>query len=212
MNKQYPTYVVTGTDTDIGKTVVSAILTVLLHAVYYKPVQAGTEGGTDTERVRAMTGLNDTHFLPERFCLKNPLSPHLAAELEQLTIEPTQLDLPSVNRPLVVEGAGGVLVPINRQTLYADIFAQWQVPVVICARTRLGGINHALLTIEALQTRNIPIHGLIFIGDDQPDTVQSIVQTSGVRSLGRLPILSAIDQPTIVNATQYFSIADFIPQ
>ena len=200
--------IVTGTDTGIGKTVVSAMLTLALDGIYWKPIQAGTADGTDRKRVAAMTGLPEKRFHPERHVLREPLSPHRAAELDGVEIRAETLDLPAdipSDRRLIIEGAGGVLVPINRQMLQAELFVRWQAPAVLCARTRLGTINHTLLSLEALKRRGIDVLGIVFVGDSMPDSERTIVEFGGVRSLGRLPILPVLD----VNALQAAFAASF---
>ncbi|MEA2825069.1 MAG: adenosylmethionine---8-amino-7-oxononanoate aminotransferase [Alphaproteobacteria bacterium] len=204
--------IVTGSDTGIGKTVVCAMLTLALDGIYWKPIQSGTDGGTDTHRVRALTDLPPSHFLPERYVLREPLSPHRAAELDGITIAPESLDLPQTagNRRLIVEGAGGVLVPIDRQTLQIELFSRWRAPVLVVARTTLGTINHTLLTLEALQRRAIEVMGVIFVGDAMPDTERTIAEFGGLKILGRLPILPALDAGTLREAfATHFDRRDF---
>src|SRR6266550_3920785 len=206
------TLIVTGSDTGVGKTVVCAMLTLALKGIYWKPIQSGTAGGTDTQRVQAMTGLPSSHFLPERYVLREPLSPHRAAELDGITIEAESLDLPQTNakRWLIVEGAGGVLVPINRQTLQIALFSRWQAPVIIVARTALGTINHTLLSLEALKRRSIEVMGIIFVGDAMPDTKRTIAEFGGVKSLGRLPFLPALNADSLREAFDaHFDRRDF---
>lgn len=206
-------FVVTGTDTDIGKTVFCAALTVALGASYWKPVQAGLEGGTDSERIAQLTGLSDagpTRIFPEAHRLVTPASPHLAAEIDGVEIDPSSLILPACSGPLVIEGAGGALVPITRKMLFADLFARWQLPVILCARTGLGTINHSLAMIEALRSRHVPIHGIAFIGDAMPDSEAVIPQISGVPRLGRLPRLEKLDRDNLLSAFHAgFDLKDF---
>ena len=207
---QPPTFVITGTDTEIGKTVASAMLTLALQAIYWKPVQSGTEDVTDTLRVRQLTGLPDSHFLPEKYVLKNPLSPHRSAELDGVEIDPDTLTLPHTKRTLLVEGAGGLMVPLTRQHLFIDVFAKWQKPVILCARTGLGTINHTLLSIEALKQRGIPLHGLIFIGPDNADNMRTIADFSGVRILGHVPRMEAVNSTTLQKTfAERFKSEDF---
>lgn len=204
--------IVTGSDTGVGKTAVCAMLTLALNGVYWKPIQSGTDGGTDTQRVRAMTNLPPSHFLPERYVLHAPLSPHRAAELDGISIALESLDLPqtSDNRRLIVEGAGGVLVPIDRQTLQIALFSRWRAPVIVVTRTVLGTINHTLLTLEALQRRAIKVIGVIFVGDAMPDTERTIAEFGGVKCLGRLPILTTLDAGTLREAFDaHFNRHDF---
>ncbi|RWF75148.1 MAG: ATP-dependent dethiobiotin synthetase BioD [Mesorhizobium sp.] len=175
--------VVTGTDTGIGKTVFSAGLAGLLDGFYWKPVQSGLDGETDSEVVERLAGLPPGRVLPEVYRLKEPLSPHRSAELDGVAIDVAELSLPDLPGPIVIEGAGGLMVPLNRRTKFIDIFAQWRVPVILCARTKLGTINHTLLSIEALRARPIPLIGIAFIGDEVADTQRTIVEFSGVRQL-----------------------------
>lgn len=185
-------FIVTGTDTDVGKTVFAAALAGHLGGWYWKPVQAGLDGGTDRERVAALSGLPAERLLPEAWRLTTPCSPHRAAEIEGIEIDPGALALPP-QRPLVVEGAGGALVPLTREVLFADLFARWGLPTIVVARTALGTINHSLLTIEALRVRGVPIHGVAFIGDAVEDSEATICTIGGVRRLGRLPWLDPLD-------------------
>jgi dethiobiotin synthetase len=203
-------FIVTGTDTNVGKTVFAAALTNALGAKYWKPIQAGLDGETDAECVRKLANLSQDRMLPEAYRLAMPASPHRAAEAEGIEISPAKLKLPDVDGPLVVEGAGGLMVPVNRQTLMIDVFASWRLPVVLVARTALGTINHSLLSIEALNGRNIPILGIAFIGDEIGDTERTIVEMGNVKKLGRLPRLDHITPSKLVNAfAEHFSIEDF---
>ncbi|MDF2385540.1 ATP-dependent dethiobiotin synthetase BioD [Nostoc ellipsosporum NOK] len=198
--------VVTGTDTDIGKTVFAAGLAGALGATYWKPVQSGLAGASDAERVAALSG---AAVLPEAYRLNTPCSPHLAAEIDGVTIDPARLDPPAID-PLVIEGAGGVLVPVTRELLYADLFARWRLPVVLVARTALGTINHSLLSIEALRARGVPILGVAFVGAANEDSEATIAAIGGVRRLGRLPILDTLDRPALAAAfAQAFTCTDF---
>jgi dethiobiotin synthetase len=193
-------FIVSGTDTGIGKTTVAAMLVLALDALYWKPIQSGTQDGTDTQRVRALTLLPDDRFLPERYVLLKPLSPHRAAELDGVAIEPEALMVPAAARTLIVEGAGGLMVPITRRFLQIDLFADWGLPIILCARTALGTINHTLLSIEALRSRRLQLHGLIFVGNDNADNVRTIVEFSGARVLGHVPQLQSIDRGALLDA------------
>lgn len=206
--------VVTGTDTGIGKTVVAAMLTLALDAVYWKPVQSGTADGSDTATVAALTGLGPESFVLERYVLTEPLSPHRSAELDGIEIDPHALTLPAAaadGRLLIVEGAGGLMVPITRRTLYIDVFQRWGVPVVLVARTALGTINHSLLSIEALRRRDVPILGIVFVGDSIPDTERTICEYADVTRLGRLPRLPELNAAALQAAfSAHFHAEDFI--
>ena len=185
-------YIVTGTDTDVGKTVFAAGLVGHLGAAYWKPVQAGTDGGTDSNRVTTLTG-GRGRILPEAHVLATPCSPHQAARIDGVAITTGHLALPEVDGPLVVEGAGGVLVPFADNLLAVDLFAHWGLPVILVARTALGTINHSLLSIEALRTRGIAVHGIVFSGEASPDSEAAITQIGAVRHLGRLPWLNPLE-------------------
>jgi dethiobiotin synthetase len=193
-------YLVSGTDTGIGKTTVAAMLLLALDALYWKPLQSGTQDGTDRERVQALTHLPADRLLPERYVLSQPLSPHRAAELDGVAIDPKSLAVPAAERTLIIEGAGGLLVPITRQLLQIDLFTDWDLPVILCARTALGTINHTLLSIEALRRRRLRLHGVVFVGDDNPDNIRTIGEISGARVLGRLPRLEPLDRAALLGA------------
>ena len=202
--------VVTGTDTDVGKTVFAAALVSALRAKYWKPIQAGLVDGSDSQRVTELAGLPSDAILPEAYRLTTPCSPHRAAEIDGVTIDPSLLVLPTCGDQLVVEGAGGALVPITRSLLYADLFVLWQAPVVVVARTTLGTINHSLLTLEALHRRSVPILGIAFVGDPHEDSEATIAELGEVRRLGRLPLLSTLSRETVAEAfSANFDLKDF---
>lgn len=203
--------VVTGTDTGIGKTVFSAGLVGLLDGFYWKPVQSGLDEETDSEVVARLSGLPAGRVLPEVYRLKMPLSPHRSAEIDGIAIEAAKLSLPQLPGPLVIEGAGGLMVPLNRQTRFIDVFKEWQLPVVLCARTALGTINHTLLSVEALRARSITLLGIAFIGDEMVDTQKTIAEMGKVRVLGRLPRLDPLT-PRALAATMRaaFKASDFM--
>ena len=188
-----PQLVVCGTDTDVGKTVVSALLVQGLGAHYWKPVQSGIEHGGDSGWIQALLGLPAERICPEGYRLTNPVSPHWAAELDGLRIEPERLALPKVAGPLVVETAGGLLVPLRRDWLQIEQIAQWQRPVVLVARSGLGTLNHTLLSVEALRHRNIPLLGLVLNGPPHPDNPRTLTELSGAPVLAQLPRLDPLD-------------------
>ncbi|WP_072384378.1 dethiobiotin synthase [Novosphingobium sp. NDB2Meth1] len=202
-------FVVTGTDTGIGKTVFSAALTGALGAHYWKPVQSGLADGADKDSVASLAAVPAARIIPEAYRLTEPLSPHRAAELDGVSIDPDVLVLPEV-RPLVVEGAGGALVPLTREVTYADVFAEWGLLTIIVARTSLGTINHSLLTIEALRARRVPIHGVAFVGEANEDNEATICEMGKVHRLGRLPVLPALAPETLSDAfARGFNLEDF---
>lgn len=202
--------VVTGTDTGIGKTVFAAGLVGMLDGAYWKPVQSGLSDETDSQVVARLAGLPRERILPEAHRLTQPLSPHRAAELDGVSIDPGRLEIPRSDRPVIVEGAGGLMVPLTRSSLLIDVFARWRAPVVLCARTALGTINHTLLSIEALERRGIPLLGVAFMGEDIPDTPRIIAELGRVRVLGRLPRMDPLTPQTLRTAMNAaFRRADF---
>lgn len=206
-----PCIIVTGTDTGIGKTVFAAALVGAMGACYWKPVQAGQdEDGGDLDRVVRLAGVESDRIIPEAYRLTTPCSPHRAAEIDGVSIDPARLTLPQVDGPLVIEGAGGVLVPLTRETTYADQFARWQCPVVLVARTALGTINHSLLSIEALRARRIGLLGVAFVGEANEDSEATICQMGKARRLGRLPRLDPLTPETLRAAfAANFRLEDF---
>ncbi|MBA3811558.1 MAG: ATP-dependent dethiobiotin synthetase BioD [Caulobacteraceae bacterium] len=205
-----PIFVVTGTDTGIGKTVFAAALVQALGARYWKPVQAGLAEETDSQVVARLSGADPSRILSEAWRLTTPVSPHLAAEIDGVSIDPDDLTPPRSEGPLVVEGAGGLMVPLDRDTLTIDLFARWGAPVILCGRTSLGAINHALLSLEALAARRVPVLGMAFIGDQMADTQATVAAFSGVKVLGRLPFLDPLTSATLRRAfADHFQLADF---
>jgi dethiobiotin synthetase len=177
---------VTGIGTGVGKTVVSAIIAESLKANYWKPIQAGDLDSSDSIVVDGLT--NSVKVLPEGFKLETPMSPHEAAKIDGVNISLDSLTLPSVEGNLVIEGAGGLMVPFNYEgETYLDLFRKWRIPVVVVSRHYLGSINHTLLTIELLQKEGIEIKGIVFNGDEHPSTEKIILSKSGVQCLGRIP-------------------------
>ncbi|WP_439360449.1 dethiobiotin synthase [Bradyrhizobium sp. DASA03007] len=190
--------VVTGTDTGVGKTVFSAGLAHLLGAKYWKPIQAGLEGETDSEAAARLGGLAPDRVIPELYRLRTPASPHHSAEIDGVRINVESFHLPDCRDwPLVIEGAGGLMVPLNRGVLYIDIFERWSLPVVLCASTKLGTINHSLLSIEALRKRQIRVLGIAFVGERNPESEKVICEIGRVRWLGRLPWILPLTANTL---------------
>lgn len=213
-------FIITGTDTNAGKTLAAACLLLGTDGCYWKPLQSGTDETTqltDREWVQKITGLDDSHFLPETYRFKNPLSPHRAAELENITIEPEKIlsgyhhhlsRLTPHASCLLIEGAGGLMVPVTRNLLQIDLFAQMNAiapaPVILVARTGLGTINHTLLSIAAIRERKLPLHGILFSGPENPDNIRTIAEISGAHILGHIPQLNTIHSDTL---RQVFTIA-----
>jgi dethiobiotin synthetase len=177
--------IVTGPGTEVGKTVVSAILTSIFQADYWKPIECGNQECSDTEVMKTLINpLSQVH--PPMYSFKAPLSPHQAARLEHIQIDPYLIIPPKTTRPLVIETAGGILVPLNPHTLTLDLFESWKGLWVIVSKHYLGSINHTLLTVEKLKQRNASILGLIFNGEPNADTEEAILHFSNLPFLGRL--------------------------
>jgi dethiobiotin synthetase len=189
--------VVCGTDTDVGKTVVSALLVEGLGARYWKPVQSGIEGGGDRDRLQALLALPPERIVPESYRLAAPVSPHWAAEREGLAIDPERLALPTGDGPLVVETAGGVLVPLRRDWLQIEQLQRWNLPVVLVARSGLGTLNHTLLTLEALRRRQLTVLGLVLNGPPHPDNPRTLAELGAVPVLAELPPLEPLDREAL---------------
>lgn len=215
-------YVITSTGTDVGKTVFAAGLCGLIGAEYWKPVQSGLAGnvpmpgdaapapeplaGTDRAEVARLSGV-PTH--PEAALLRVPLSPHRAAELQGVALDPGSWTPPPADR-LVIEGAGGALVPVTRDLLFADLFTRWQLPVIVVCATGLGTISHSLTALESLRARGVPLHGVAFVGPANDDNMATIGQIGGVRVLGRLPLLEPLDRDSLAAAMRAaFRAEDF---
>ena len=193
---------VTGTDTDAGKTVVAAALVAALGGLYWKPVQSGLEQspGGDGAVVAALTGHLPEDFPQPAYAFQAPLSPDQAAALEGRRIDPERIVLPEVQRFLVVEGAGGLMVPLDETTLMIDLAGRLGLPVVLAARTGLGTLNHTLLSLEALARRGLPVAGVVFSGPDHPRNLETIRRLGGVPVLGRIPWLDPLTPAALAAA------------
>jgi dethiobiotin synthetase len=191
--------VVCGTDTDVGKTVVSAWLVQGLGASYWKPVQSGLDGGGDSDRVQGLLQLPPERVLREAYRLSQPVSPHWAAEQDGLRIDAEQLVLPSCQGSLVVETAGGLLVPLGRDWLQIEQLQRWNLPVLLVGRSGLGTLNHCLLSIEALRARGIHLLGLVLNGPPHPDNPRTLTTISGVPVLAQLPPLSPLSAAALAH-------------
>lgn len=187
-----PKYFVTGIGTEVGKTIVSAILVKALEADYWKPVQSGDLDFTDTDKVTAWAGMSTERIHPETYRLSLPMSPHASAASDGVRISLNDFELPDTPNSLIVEGAGGLMVPLNEEDVMIDLIAHLKIPVVLVSRNYLGSINHTLLSIEALQRRRIPIAGLIFNGESVPTTESIITKMTGLEPWFRVPELEAV--------------------
>ena len=193
-------YIITGIGTEVGKTVVSAIVAESLRANYWKPVQAGDLNHSDSMKVDNWT--DNVNVMDERHCLKTPMSPHAAAEIDGVRIASHDFQIPDVE-PLVIEGAGGLMVPLNESGLtYLDLFQKWNLPVILVSRHYLGSINHTLMSIDALKQRSIPIKGIIFVGDEHPTTESIILKTTGIALIARIPLTNEVNKDFITEQSK----------
>jgi len=190
------TYFITGIGTDVGKTVVSAIVSQALNATYWKPIQSGTIDTYDRYFIEEFC-TDKVTTIPEWLALKAPLSPHAAAKLENIEIDVTKLHLPKIDNHLVVEGAGGIMVPITDDFSFLDLMNRWKIPVIVVSKHYLGSINHTLLTLEVLKVNKIPLQGVIFVGEENKETEQVISAHCEGKILGRIPWISTITKEWI---------------
>ena len=204
------TIFITGNGTDIGKTIISAIITEHLEADYWKPVQSGELDNTDTMKVKRLIYNSKTVFHTERFKLTQPLSPHASAEIDGIQIQLEDFKLPVTNNHLVIEGAGGLMVPLNNKILIADLITHFASSVILVSRNYLGSINHTLLTIQELRRRNIPIIGIVFNGEHTPQTENFILQYSQLPLLFRVDMEEKIDKQTILKYSKQINLSDKI--
>lgn len=197
---------VTGIGTDVGKTVVAAILAEALQADYWKPVQSGSEQGTDRETVRSLISNSKTICHPESYSLKAFLSPHDAAKKENVIIDAGQIKLPSTSNSIVIEGAGGVFVPLNDNYFVIDLIQTLKAEVVLVSKNYLGSINHTLLTIEALKSRGIQLTGIVFNGNPYPEGELIILSHSGLPEIGRVFQEKEINRSVISRYAKQFNL------
>jgi len=196
---------VTGISTEVGKTIASAIITESLQADYWKPIQAGDLDNTDTHKIARLISNSKTKIHQSAFELKTPMSPHAAAEIDGIKIEPKYINEPLTENHLVIEGAGGLLVPLNKEDTILDIIKP-NYKVVVVSRHYLGSINHTLLTVNLLKQKGFDI-ALIFSGDENPDTENVILYKTGVAMIGRIDEESNFDKTTVKKYANRFKQA-----
>jgi dethiobiotin synthetase len=194
-------FFVTGTDTNVGKTVLSALLVAALDAVYWKPVQTGASEGTDRESVRRWAEATDERLPQERYRFDPPVSPHLASREVGVRIALDAFEFPAapVGRKWIVEGAGGVMVPLNERDLMRDLMQRIGFPVIVAARTALGTINHTLLTLAALREARLAICGVVLIGDENIENRRAIEHYGDARVVGHIPLLKKINRAALLD-------------
>ena len=195
---------ITGIGTDVGKTVASAIVVEALQADYWKPIQAGDLDFSDTYKVKSQILNHKSKFFPNAYELNTPASPHYAAQLDGIVIDLNQIKEPITENHLVIEGAGGILVPLNDSDCIIDLI-QKDYKVIVVSRHYLGSINHTLLTIEALKSRKISVAGIIFSGDENKATEEIILKKSGAKFIGRIENEPYFDQNVIRYYADKFS-------
>ncbi|MEI8136923.1 MAG: dethiobiotin synthase [Bacteroidota bacterium] len=205
MNK----YFITGIGTGVGKTVVSAILTEALKADYWKPLQCGLSGGTDKDLVYSLISNSTSVFHNESYSFKEPVSPHLAASLENQKIKLEQMHLPEINNDIIIEGAGGLLVPLNDSNYVIDLAQEFEAEVILVCRNYLGCINHSLLSIDFLVKNNFPVKGLVLVGNFDKAVRAAITNYSELLILAEIPEMSEISKETILNQAQKINLSLF---
>ena len=197
------TYFITGIGTEVGKTMVSAIITEALEADYWKPIQAGELENSDTHKVKYLVSNKKTVFHPNSFELKTPMSPHAAAEIDGVKITSAKIKRPKTSNDLVIEGAGGLLVPISSKEVIADLIEPSD-KIIVISRHYLGSINHTLLTLEALKSRGLNIFGIIFNGEKNDSSEGVILEMTGVSCLGRIDAEPYFDKNVIKEYAEEF--------
>ncbi|MFC5282730.1 dethiobiotin synthase [Pedobacter alpinus] len=194
MNK---TYFVTGIGTENGKTVTAAILVEKLKADYWKPIQSGDLEQSDTLKVESLISNSNTKFHPETYRLTQPFSPHYSAQLDGVKIDLAEFNIPQTTNNLIIEGAGGLMVPLNNEDLIIDLIKKLGVEVILVSKNYLGSINHTLLSVEALNNRKIPIKGIIFNGEPNPATESIILKKTGLAVVAHIPLLTNLNKESI---------------
>src|SRR5437867_6821613 len=189
-----PDLFVTGTDTGVGKTLLSALLVAALSRKYWKPIQTGACEGTDRQSVIRWAAVRADHAYPETYLLEPPVSPHLAAKQQGIVIDIQRIRRPASMDPIVIEGAGGVLVPINERAFMLDLMLQLGAPVVVASRTALGTINHTLLTVSAIRQAKLTLRGVVMIGTENVENRLAIERYGNVPVIGWIPWLEKIDR------------------
>lgn len=195
-------FFVTGIGTEIGKTIASAVLTEALEADYWKPIQSGDLDNTDSMKIKRWISNPHTCIHPERYRLNQPLSPHASAALDGVEIKVSDFELPKTDRPLIVEGAGGLLVPLSLQETMLDLIEHLQLPVILVVRHYLGSINHTLLSLEVLRVRGIELVGIVYNGVENVASERAIETLGGVKVLGRVGEMAHLSPEAIAQQAE----------
>ncbi len=199
-------FIICGTDTDVGKTLISSFFVRGLQSFYWKPIQSGIETETDSQSVLRLSGIKKEKILKEAYIFNKPVSPHWASEIDGKKIDINLLNLPSIDSSLVIETAGGLMVPITRNLLQIDQIKKWDLPVIIVCKSSLGTLNHTLLSIEALKKRNIEILGLIINGEKHLDNPKTLQEFSKLKIIAEFPKLSNVDKNNLDRLWQELNI------
>ncbi len=191
---------ITGIGTDIGKTLISAILVEKFKADYWKPIQSGDLHNSDTMKVKSLITNATSVFHPESYRLTQPFSPHKSADLDGISIELQSISLPKTsNNTLIIEGAGGLMVPLNNRKYIVDLIQTLEADVILVIKNYLGSINHTLLSLELLKLKNIPVKGIIFNGENDSYSEQAILNHSKLSILGRVPFVVELNREKIID-------------
>jgi len=194
---------IVGIDTEVGKTIISAIVTEALQADYWKVLQAGDLHQLDTDTVKSLVSNTKTKFYKERYLLTQPMSPHAAANIDGIQINISDFKLPKIENDLVVEGAGGLLVPINEKgDMLVDLFAELVDEVILVSKNYLGSINHTLMSVEILKQKKIKIKGIIFNGISNPESERIIEKLSGIKIIGKIPFADCLNKEFVLKSAK----------
>ena len=207
-------FFISGTDTNVGKTIVSAILVNKLNACYYKPIQSGSNinGKKDSDVIRELCP--NANIIDETYNLKKPASPNISARNEniEISMNPFLISKSHIKEKVIIEGAGGLQVPINNESLVSDLMIFFNLPLILVSRTCLGTINHTLMSLEIIKKKKIPLKGIIFVGNNEPETIETIklfgkkVYGSPIKILGLLPIKNKINSKTIIELEDFVDL------
>ena len=196
---------VTGIGTGVGKTIASAVLVEKLKADYWKPIQSGELDNSDTLMIKSLISNSKTTFFEEAYRLTQPFSPHKSAAIDGITIDPQHIILPVTNNILIIEGAGGLMVPLNTSFLMLDLIRQLGAEVILVSQNYLGSINHTLLSAYALKKENIPVKGILFNGAEDIYSKEFILENTGLILLGHIPEYAPVDKRAIIDAGKYIA-------
>ena len=194
---------ITGIGTDVGKTLVSAILVEKFKYDYWKPIQSGDLDNSDTVKVKRLVSNKKSAFHPEAYRLTQPFSPHKSADLDGIEIDFDNINLPETDNQLLIEGAGGLMAPLNQRYFVIDLIEKLNAEAILVVKNYLGSINHTLLSLELLKYRKVPLKGIIFNGDSDPYSESLIINYSQATVLGRIPFVADMDKTAIIDLGRF---------